>query len=389
MTFTINDWLVASGSSAIALLEPLLPAAELEALGAEPGLVGSMHALRHVYFGPTKSTRRQRQARENAASNKLGFDRLGAIERVVRRLHDSSKDWALRLELTRFVGNHRDFRRHAREKLAAYNAAGAKPESKPSLKITHHKGTTEATLSLRAASSSIREIEAFARKHAADNGISVPDAAIAAFLKPSQSAPVYRIKVLVTLENIRRILSGEGSDVLVQTTSGAIMTGTELMSKQLDPVAEFIGLTPMHGAISIATGNTPINNRTKLKAEQARRARDGIAPVTPAAVDKALSRHGSYKDRCLQEANQTLCAGEDCSVPVAYCELNHNVPFSKGGLSLLSNLSLLCRYHNGRAGMHERYTNIRGAPHQILPGGALIRNEHPLSRYSSVVPRSS
>ncbi len=384
----LRQYLIASGSAAMTMLADATELAPRELIdaGAEPTHLDRIVRLHNIYYGPTKSHRRQRKARGHAIEKSLGFDRLEAIEGFVDKLYDKSKSWALRHDLTRFNGNHHDFRAHAKEKLAALNVDKPKRKRETSVKVTHHEGTTKSTLTLCADSASIREIEATARATAAEHDTTVAQALVDTFFSGT-SAPIYRIKVLVTLDDVKRILSGEGADVLVQTTTGAVMTGMDLVRKKLDPIAEFIGVTPMHGAITIGTGRCIVNTRKELNDEQHRRATNqkaGATPIPPEAVAKATARHGTYKDRCLLEATQTTCAGMDCSVPAAYCEINHNVPYSRGGLSLLSNESLLCSYHNGKAGSKQRYRNIRGRPYRILPGGKLALNHHPLARSSPV-----
>ncbi|MFN8024539.1 MAG: HNH endonuclease signature motif containing protein [Acidimicrobiales bacterium] len=40
------------------------------------------------------------------------------------------------------------------------------------------------------------------------------------------------------------------------------------------------------------------------------------------------------------------CRVDQCSIPAAWCEVDHLVPVSEGGLSDLINMALLCSHHH-------------------------------------------
>ncbi|WP_257162463.1 HNH endonuclease signature motif containing protein [Corynebacterium cystitidis] len=397
----INDMLRQESTAAMTLLADLQPPADLIAAGVEPDAVDNAHALYEIYYGTTTSTRKQREARSHATDNQLGFHRLYAIEKAVSKLYDDTKAWALRHDLTRFSGrkNKYDFADYAKKKLAHYNRDAPAPQPKKNFRVTNHS-TGESSMSIRGNSATIREFEHAVRERAHADGITTADAATRTLhdlinttpgSTTSAAEPTYVMKLLVWLDDLTPLLDGDTSDPTVVSTTGATMPLTQALSKKIHPRLEIIGLSPAHGAIGLAYANNPleswentINTRAELEAEQARRAQAGEPPFPQAAVDKALSRHGTTKDRALLEANQTVCAGLGCSVPAAYCEINHNIPHSKGGLSVLTNMCLLCKYHNGKAGAEEHYTNAGGIPHRILPSGRLKANNHRLATLSPV-----
>ncbi|WP_394281717.1 HNH endonuclease signature motif containing protein [Corynebacterium sp.] len=397
----INDMLRDAGTSAMTLLADLQPRHDLIRAGAEPKAVDKTHKLYAVYYGPCASRRKQRDARDNATTNKLGFERLHVIERVVARLHDDTKAWALRRDLTRYNGTDYGFHAYARKKLEHYNRDTKEETPEPSFKVTSHPRTGDASMNLRGDAATIREFEHQIRERATTEDTTTAEAAVATLgdllngTTTSTSRPNYTMKVLVWLDDLAAVFNGESSDPTVVTTTGATMTLTQALAKKINPTLEIVGLTPAHGAIGLAYANNPlggwdntINTRAQLDAEQARRARAGEPPIPPEAVEKALSRHGTAKDRALLEANQTVCAGLGCSVPAAYCEINHNIPYSQGGLSVLSNMCLLCPYHNGKAGDQELYWASGGVAYRILPGGGLVANDHPLAGLSPPHHRS-
>lgn len=380
------DMLSAHGSAAMTLLAGLegVSREDLLARGVEEETADAMLAHFDTYFGPTKSRAKQRTARECAEHGGLGFARLDAIDRFVRRLTDKSKEWAFRVALTRFTGGRRDFLRFAKAQLEAFNEP-VSPASKRSLKVTHHKGTTDATLTVRGPSVDIREIENIARSLADDHSTEPAAALIDAFLNGDAGTrgTKYTVKVLVSAPDWARILSGEGDDVLVATNTGAVMSGSQLLQKEIAKYGEFVLMSNVAGPVSISTGKLPGWALTRRELARAQETRGG-PPIPEATVHKALARHGTRKDRLLAEAVQTVCAGEDCSVPAHRCELNHNIPYFMGGLSLIGNFSLLCSHHNGAAGATETYRNIRGEPHRLLYDGREIRNNHPLARFGGM-----
>ncbi|STC70336.1 Uncharacterised protein [Corynebacterium pilosum] len=326
---TINDILRDAGTSAMTLLADLQPRHDLIRAGAEPKAVDKTHTLYAVYYGPCASKRKQRDAREHATTNQLGFERLHAIERVVARLHDDTKAWALRRDLTRYGGTHYGFAAYAREKLEHYNCDAEEETPKPSFKVTSHPPTGDASMNLRGDAATIREFEHQIRERATTDETTTAEAAIATLGDllngTSTGSANYTMKVLVWLDDLAALLDGESSDPTVVTTTGATMTLTQALAKKINPTLEIVGLTPAHGAIGLAYANNPlggwdntINTRAELEAEQARPVRAGEPPIPAEAVEKALSRYGSAKDRALLEANQTVCAGLGCSVPAAY-----------------------------------------------------------------------
>ncbi|WP_394281141.1 HNH endonuclease signature motif containing protein [Corynebacterium sp.] len=392
----LGEILTALGTSAMTLIAEVgtLSDEDFRHHGAEAQPLATLRKLHKLYYGTTAFTRKQRNARDSATRGNLGLQRLKSIENYANRLTDSTRKWPLREELTAFEGNDYDFQRHAAERVRAYNEAAAdaaadqKEQDEPqrSMKVTHHEGTTEASLTVRGPSSEIRAAEQIARERAEEEGISPAEALLAGMCSSTSEGGVRTmVKVLVPLRDVQALRNGEGADAVLHCTNGALITGRELMAMEIEPIAEYVGLTNMDGAVTISTGLHPffdeghIVDRAGLEREEERRSSRGDPPVPAATKAKALARFASHKDRCLLEAEQTVCAAEGCSVPVTRTQVNHNIPHSKGGLTVVRNLSMLCDYHNGKAGDREMYRKIAGVTYRVLPGGKLVRNRHPLA----------
>ena len=79
-----------------------------------------------------------------------------------------------------------------------------------------------------------------------------------------------------------------------------------------------------------------------------------------------------------------MCPVPDCRHAADNCQVHHIKAWSKGGLTNMDNLAMLCRYHNRtndddpEHSYHGRVENIRGAPIWRSPRGHLIPNTiHP------------
>ncbi|SER49947.1 HNH endonuclease signature motif containing protein [Corynebacterium cystitidis] len=393
------DTLVQLGTSAMTLLGQLadVPAERVIARGAEHDTVRAYYKLADVYYGPCGSPKQQRLSREAATKNRHGMDRLKHIENYVARVDKNKDKWPLRRTLVEFVGHTNDFRRYARQQLAALEQPATDTPTRD-YHVTKHAGSTDATLSVRGTQAEITEIDARIREYAETHDASVAEAAVAV-MNTGGGEVIYGAKILIPYDVGMAMLDGEGDDALLSTTLattlGATVTGHEAMRMKLGPIAEFVGLTNVDGPVSLSTGrltgnDEPITTREALeRLREAAQSGLGKAHNTrhehsPEALKVAFQRSPTAKQRALLEAAQIVCGEEGCSVPAYRCEANHNVAYSRGGLTVLRNLSLLCPYHNGKAGAEERYRNIRGEVHRILPGGRMVRNEHPVAQRNPI-----
>lgn len=385
----VIDALVQMGTAAMTLLGQLadVPAESLLARGAEADTVRGYYKLVDVYYGTTGSKKQQRLAREAAVRNGHGMDRLRHIENYVARVHNKADKWPLRRRLAEFSGHTKDFRVFAREQLASLSKPGKEATTRD-YRVTKHADTNDATMSLRGTQAEISEIDARIRDYAQENDVPVDEAAVAV-MATGGGETIYGAKILIPLDIGLALLNGEGDDAILTTSLGATITGHEAMAMKLGPIAEFVGLTNVDGPISLSTGrlaegNEPITTREALERLLKACEETGAEPPPPEAIEVALRRTPTRKQRALLEAAQIVCGGEECTVPAHRCEVNHNVPYSRGGLTVMSNLSKLCGYHNGKAGAAEQYRNVAGEVHRILPGGRLVRNEHPVAQRNPI-----
>ena len=161
----------------------------------------------------------------------------------------------------------------------------------------------------------------------------------------------------IGLDDFASVTSGCGDDVIVGLSDGTTMTGTELVE----------------AALAGALGEN-------LYA--------GLFHPTAGPVNLYEARFASLKQRVLAMAENLVCPWPDCAVPADRCQVHHIDAHKHGGQTTPSNLTMLCRYHNGvndddphKPGKKSRgrMKRHRGKVRLSTPGGRLIENTHALS----------
>ncbi|MHA2789218.1 HNH endonuclease signature motif containing protein [Corynebacterium sp. S7] len=342
----------ALAARAMELLEAAsgLSVSELCQLGFDHPAAKRYVELADTYFGPTKSTRKQSDARAAAIKNKHTFNTLELIEKHVRRLDDATKAWALRRTLCRREADYHALNRFAREEVERLNGPGETAPARTAVSYSNPAGTLDRTMHLTGPEARVANLFDRARALAEELDIDLAEAMFTLFEEGTGGAATYTPKVIVRLEDYVAILNGDGDDVELAVTNGARMTGAEYMQSRFTDYFECVLIDPVRGPISMGTG---------------------VRFATP-------------KQRGMIEPIHPVCAEPGCCQPADLSQINHNIPHSRDGPTDLSNLTLLCRYHNGVAGDKVRYQNVNGEGHRIRPDGTLERNEHPTAKLGAM-----
>ncbi|MDN6431665.1 HNH endonuclease signature motif containing protein, partial [Corynebacterium flavescens] len=140
---------------------------------------------------------------------------------------------------------------------------------------------------------------------------------IARMLGKAGAAPAARTRVttmaVLQLEDYGTILRRERDDVLVRTTSGAVVTGAQLVERAC--------------------------------------ANEGLITVISRALGPVdlyrFERFASVKQRTMLAAEHPTCAWPGCTIPAERGQFHHLTPWSHGGETNVANLVTLCNYHNG------------------------------------------
>lgn len=176
--------------------------------------------------------------------------------------------------------------------------------------------------------------------------------------------PEYRTVIAIGLDDFAKVSCGKGEDVIVALSDGTTMTS-----------AEFI-----NAAMAGSLGD-------KLYV--------GLFHPTAGPVNLYEARFASEKLRTLATAENLVCPWPDCNVPADRCQVHHIDAHKHGGHTKPSNLTMLCKYHNGvndddgprkkrkrpspgkpKRGRMRRH---RGKVRLHAPGGKLVGNTHHVS----------
>lgn len=316
-------------------------ASDLVSMGYDHTEARRISQLARVYFGPTKSTRKQREARTDAARFTLNM--LEVVEQYVRRLDDETLAWNLRRTLSRHRGGIHSLRRAARQEVARLNGPSRPSASRTRVSISNPSDTLDRTLHLTGPEARVANIMDRARAVAAELNLDLAEAVFHLFENGTGGKSTYVPRVIIPLDESARVLGGEaGDDIILGTTNGAQITGAEFMQLKLADFFECVLVDPVRGPISLGT-----TRRT----------------ATP-------------KQRRML-TSELMCAEPGCSVPADRCQVGHVIPASRGGPTDLENLILLCSYHNGVNRQEVFYRKRGPATARIRPDGDEEYNNHP------------
>ncbi|WP_191374199.1 HNH endonuclease signature motif containing protein, partial [Corynebacterium stationis] len=116
----------------------------------------------------------------------------------------------------------------------------------------------------------------------------------------------------------------------------------------------------------------------------------GLFHPTTGPVNLYEARFASEKLRTLAMAENLVCPWPDCNVPADRCQVHHIDAHKHGGHTKPSNLTMLCKYHNGvndddgprkkrKRPSRGRMRRHRGKVRLHTPSGKLVGNTHEVS----------
>ncbi|MGX1737860.1 HNH endonuclease signature motif containing protein [Corynebacterium flavescens] len=281
-----------------------LSAPDLEKMGASAQDAAELIGLHTIYFGPTPYTGKQRLALNSARRNGHTLSTLRHIESFTSRVKARLAAWNLRVELCATPSE--DVTAVARRRLREMRAP--REHTERAMLRQHPNGLATLTVT--------------------GNGLDMADAfrtidhkrpgeSFIARMLGDAGAATTRTRVttmaVLQLEDYGKLVRGEGDDVLIRTTSGAMITGAQLVERAC--------------------------------------ANEGLITVisrTQGPVDlHRFERFASLKQRTMLAAEHPTCAWPGCNTPAERGQFHHLVPWSHGGETNVANLVTLCSYHNG------------------------------------------
>lgn len=284
---------------------------EALAAGVSSSTAGSWEAVHSAYFGPTRYIRLQREAVSLARAGRFPLDQLVLIEKKLKPVADASERAALRVELLRSRRSYKYLQERAKELVPV--------EEKP---IKKQASFTRSRCGTRGFSLGSDERRLAALEHRLREGLD-PDRPAGPQMEekfwsllegqgggivPAAPQPC----VLVPLDAHVEILGGAGDDTELLLTDGTTITGADYLALNHAADLQVALFHPEHGAVNLY--------RTQ--------------------------RHANGKQRTLAALVAPSCAVPGCRLPADHCEAHHVTAWKYGGETNISNLAVLCSYHN-------------------------------------------
>ncbi|MDN6737359.1 MAG: HNH endonuclease [Corynebacterium sp.] len=332
--------------------------------------------LADVLFGPTDSPRLQRESVALAEERGLSLEYLEMVEKHARKLKKRGAAWRLRAELIACEGTLEEVEAYAKKRVME---EGGDTKKKPGVRLGRVVDGLR-TISITDTQRRITDLEKTLDAAIKDDNQPRSAALLEPFWDLVEGTgtglirPEYRTVIAIGLEDFAKVSCGKGEDVIVALSDGTTMTG-----------AEFINAA-MEGALG-----------DKLYV--------GLFHPTAGPVNLYEARFASDKLRTLARAENLVCPWPDCNVPADRCQVHHIDAHKNGGHTKPSNLTMLCKYHNGvnddgdpgdpgspkrknKRGKGKpspgkpkrgRMRRHRGKVRLHTPGGKLVGNTHDLS----------
>ena len=324
--------------------------------------------LADVLFGPTDSPRVQRDAVALAEQRELSIEYLEIVDKHAKKLKTRGAAWKLRAELIAYEGTLDEVDEHGKQRVT--EEGGDKPKQR-GVRVGRAVDGLR-TISITDTQRRITDLEKTLDAAVKDDDQPRSEALLEPFWSLVEGTgtglikPEYRTVIAIGLDDFAKVSCGNGDDVIVALSDGTTMTGTEFIN------------AAMEGSLG-----------DKLYV--------GLFHPTAGPVNLYEARFASDKLRTLAMSENLVCPWPDCNVPADRCQVHHIDAHKNGGHTKPSNLTMLCKYHNGvnddggprkkhgpgkfkpgktsRGRMRRR----RGKVRLQTPGGKLLGNSHHLS----------
>ena len=317
--------------------------------------------LADVLFGPADSPKVQRDSVALAEARQLSLEYLEMVNKHAKKLNTRGAAWKLRAELIAHEGTFEEVEAYAKKRVTE---EGGDTKKKPSVRVGRAIDGLR-TISITDTQRRITDLEKTLDAAITDEDQPRSEALLEPFWDLVEGTgtglikPEYRTVIAIGLEDYAKVSCGKGDEVIVALSDGTTMTG-----------AEFI-----NAAMAGALGD-------KLYV--------GLFHPTAGPVNLYEARFASDKLRTLAMAENLVCPWPDCNVPADRCQVHHIDAHKHGGHTKPSNLTMLCKYHNGvndddgrrkkrKRPSRGRMRRHRGKVRLHTPGGKLVGNTHHVS----------
>ncbi|WP_313678606.1 HNH endonuclease signature motif containing protein [Corynebacterium stationis] len=352
--------LTSHGIGFLRLFDELSPH-DLSDEGIEITLAKNYARLATELFSPCDSPRVQHDAIALAEERQLSANHLLMVNKYARKLKARGAAWKLRAELIALEGSLEEVEAYAKKRVT--EEGGDKPKQRGVRVGRVIDGLR--TISITDTQRKITDLEKTLDAAIKDDDQPRSEALLEPFWDLIEGKgtglikPEYRTVIAIGLNDFAKVSCGNGHEVIVALSDGTTMTG-----------AEFINAA-MEGSLG-----------DKLYV--------GLFHPTAGPVNLYETRFASDKLRTLAMAENLVCPWPDCTVPADRCQVHHIDAHKNGGHTKPSNLTMLCKYHNGvnddegprkkrKRPSRGRMRRHRGKVRLQTPGGKLVGNTHDLS----------
>lgn len=327
--------------------------------------------LATVFFGPADSPNVQRDSVALAEARQLSLEYLEMVNKHAKKLNTRGAAWKLRAELIAHEGTLDEVNEYGKQHVTEEGGDKQKQRGVRVGQAIDGLRTISITYTQRRITDLEKTLDA-GIKHDEDQPRS--EALLEPFWDLVEGGgtglikPAYRTVIAIGLDDFAKVSCGPGDEVIVALSDGTTMTG-----------AEFINAA-MEGALG-----------DKLYV--------GLFHPTAGPVNLYEARFASDKLRPLAMAENLVCPWPDCNVSADRCQVHHIDAHKHGGHTKPSNLTMLCKYHNGvnnddpdgqrnkrRPGKPKRgkpnrgrMRRHRGKVRLHTPRGKLVANTHHVS----------
>ena len=279
---------------------------DLIALGLPDDYATDLVELAEIFYGSVSHSRYQKRCRESAQRQRYCVETLAVVKQASRSIKDANARWRFREELCNVGGDTQTVRRAARRIKSKYQP------KKPLVDgLRTRRVGDKITMSITGSSKDVQPLVTTLRNAKDESGRPLDPIEWIRRHRPIVHSDITTHAVL-SVHDLARVIHGQGDDVLVELTDGTILTGAEVVERELREQCLITLVGPTLGPINTYDG-----------------------------------RLATYKQRRACDAESQTCCWPGCHCPSEECEAHHLTEHARGGETTPENLCWLCPYHNG------------------------------------------
>ncbi|WIM67082.1 HNH endonuclease signature motif containing protein [Corynebacterium breve] len=322
-------------------------------LGYDVPAAKQLVRLATTYCDPASSPRKQKVARELARQNGHTMNTLLLVEKHVKALVNKANAWRLRKDLCGHDADYHALNQFAKQQVEFYNGPQEVKPARTQASVSNPSEQLDRTLHLTGPEHRVASLVDRARAYAKANDVSFAEALFCLFERGGGSTTLRTPAVIISIKDLARVYSHDGSEVILSLTDGSRMTGSDFIASVFADSGFTMLVDPIEGPVNLY--------RTQ--------------------------RFASEKQRIMAGLENPVCAWPGCGRGADSCQVNHNDAWQYGGNTNIDNLATCCAYHNGinddeQTGRRRGYlTRSEGEIRRVPPGTSPPeRNEHPTAR---------